>query len=325
MTKNKLVLITMVVLVVITVFLSCIIFVLIKSKNKDTKLANKEKPTLVSYLKNAGKSEDLYKKASKLFKEERFDEALKLYQDITIDFKDTPLVADAWYKIAQIYQKKNLTLAARDAYKTVVINFPSFSNIADAQAKLGDLNVRLLFSFAQIPESTFYTVSPGDTLVKIAKKFNTTAELIKKSNNIKSDGIIHPSMRLKVPKNLKFSVVVNKTQNILILKANEQVFKVYKVATGQKGSTPIGSFKIVNKLIDPVWFKEGARVENNSPANILGSRWMGISEPGYGIHGTTDPSSIGKQSTAGCIRMLNSEVEELYDILPIGADVTILD
>ena len=63
----------------------------------------------------------------------------------------------------------------------------------------------------------------------------------------------------------------------------------------------------------------------DSPDNILGSRWMGFDLPGYGIHGTTEPESIGKSCTQGCVRMLNSEVEELYDIVPVGTEVTILD
>ena len=62
-----------------------------------------------------------------------------------------------------------------------------------------------------------------------------------------------------------------------------------------------------------------------SPENILGSRWMGLSERGYGIHGTVDPKSVGQQVTAGCVRMLNSEVEELYTIVPAGTEVTIVD
>jgi lipoprotein-anchoring transpeptidase ErfK/SrfK len=74
-----------------------------------------------------------------------------------------------------------------------------------------------------------------------------------------------------------------------------------------------------------VWYKDGAAVPPGSPENILGTRWMGLSKEGYGIHGTTEPGSLGKQATAGCVRMLNAEVEELYGILPEGTEVTIID
>ena len=67
------------------------------------------------------------------------------------------------------------------------------------------------------------------------------------------------------------------------------------------------------------------RAESNLPENVLGTRWMGFDKEGYGIHGTVAPDKIGQQVTAGCIRMRNEEVEELYKILPRGAEVTIVD
>ena len=81
----------------------------------------------------------------------------------------------------------------------------------------------------------------------------------------------------------------------------------------------------MNKQVNPTWFKAGAVVPPDSPENILGTRWMGFDLKSYGIHGTTDPDALGKQVTAGCVRMRNSEVEELYDIAPIGTEVTMVD
>jgi lipoprotein-anchoring transpeptidase ErfK/SrfK len=66
-------------------------------------------------------------------------------------------------------------------------------------------------------------------------------------------------------------------------------------------------------------------VPADSPKNILGSRWLGLSEKSYGIHGTTEPQSIGRQVTSGCVRMRNSDVEELYQIVPEGTEVVIID
>ena len=97
------------------------------------------------------------------------------------------------------------------------------------------------------------------------------------------------------------------------------------MSTGKDNNTPIGNFKIVNKLVNPTWFRTGAVIPPDSPENILGSRWMGLSKKGYGIHGSTDETSIGKQVTQGCIRMKNKDVEELYIIVPQNAKVTIVD
>ena len=58
---------------------------------------------------------------------------------------------------------------------------------------------------------------------------------------------------------------------------------------------------------------------------VLGTRWMGFDITGYGIHGTTEPDKIGQQVTAGCVRMRNEEVEELYTLIPVGTEVTIQD
>jgi lipoprotein-anchoring transpeptidase ErfK/SrfK len=144
-----------------------------------------------------------------------------------------------------------------------------------------------------------------------------------KSNNMTSDKIV-PGRKIKVW-TAPFSIVVDKSENILMLKSNEEVIKTYIVSTGANNSTPVGTFKIVNKLTNPTWFKAGAVVPASSADNILGTRWLGFDISGYGIHGTTEPQNLGKQVTAGCVRMRNSEVEELYALVPVGTEVTIID
>jgi len=66
-------------------------------------------------------------------------------------------------------------------------------------------------------------------------------------------------------------------------------------------------------------------VPPESPQNVLGTRWLGFDLQGYGIHGTVEPETIGQQVTAGCVRMVNEQVEELYTIVPIGTKVKIVD
>lgn len=171
--------------------------------------------------------------------------------------------------------------------------------------------------------SMIYEVQSGDNLTKISKRFSVAVGALKRINGLQSD-LIQVGMKLKIP-TYKFSVVVDKSQNILILKGDETVLKTYTVSTGTDNSTPAGIFKVTDKLIDPTWYKEGAVVPPGSPENILGTRWIGIDKPSYGIHGTTEPEKLGQQSTAGCVRMKNEEVEELYDILVPGTEVTIVD
>lgn len=218
---------------------------------------------------------------------------------------------------------KGELLEAKAVYQRLVGEFSNSAEVANWQKKIEEANIRLLFSSAVTPRSILYEIKPGENLTKIAKDFKTTAELIKKSNNL-ADDIILPGRKLKIWA-APFSIVVDKSQNTLLLKTDEEVLKTYVVSTGKNNSTPAGNFKIINKLPNPTWFKAGAVVPVNSPDNILGTRWLGFDLAGYGIHGTTEPQSLGKQVTQGCVRMSNADVEELYTIVPVGTEVVIVD
>ncbi len=220
-------------------------------------------------------------------------------------------------------ETKNEILAARDAYQEIISEHPDFKDIDLVQKKLENLNMKIIFSAIETPKTVMYEIKPGDSLAKIAKSHHTIVEFIKKSNNLTSDNI-RAGQRLRIWTGV-FSVLVDKSQNILILKSDDEIVKVYTVSTGSNNSTPVGTFTITSKLVNPVWYKSGAVIPPQSPENALGTRWMGFNLAGYGIHGTVDPQSIGQQVTAGCVRMLNKEVEELYSLLPEGTQVTITD
>ncbi len=214
-------------------------------------------------------------------------------------------------------------LKAKAAYDQIISNYPDYDKIEEVQGKLGQINMDLIFSQAQMPQTVAYEIVPGDSLGRLAKKFNTTAQLIKRANGLKSD-VIRTGERLRIW-TAPFNVLVNKSQNVLFLKSGEEVLKVYHVSTGRDNITPVGAFKIASKIEKPVWFRNGgAPIPSESPENELGSRWMGFdTDPHYGIHGTLHPESIGQQVTAGCVRLKNEDVEELFDILPIGTPVVI--
>ncbi|MFA5159906.1 MAG: L,D-transpeptidase family protein, partial [Candidatus Omnitrophota bacterium] len=182
---------------------------------------------------------------------------------------------------------------------------------------------KALFSKEIASDSIAYTVKSGDSLYVLARKNHTTVDFIKKINDLKSDNI-YPRMKLKIH-TAPFSIRIDKSKNVLVLYSNDEAVKKYSVATGKKNCTPVGEFKITDKLVHPTWFKTGAILPPGSPENALGARWMGFDKPGYGIHGTIEPKSIGTQASEGCIRMLNEEVEELYSLVPVGTKVIIQD
>jgi LysM repeat protein len=187
---------------------------------------------------------------------------------------------------------------------------------------LGQIDTKILFTAAAAPEKADYTVAPGDSLSKLAQKFGTTIDLIKKSNNLTRD-MIRVGDRLRIYQG-HFAVTVSKTANELRLTDNGKFFKRYRVGTGQYSKTPMGEFKITTRIPNPPWWRtDGKTIPYGDPENILGTHWLGLNVTGYGIHGTWDTNSIGKQATAGCIRLLNDDIAELYTILPVGSTVVI--
>jgi lipoprotein-anchoring transpeptidase ErfK/SrfK len=224
------------------------------------------------------------------------------------------------------YETQGDLVKAKESLQQIVNEHPDYDKIEDVQTKVGQLNIKVLFSKQQTPQTEMYQVQPGDSLGKLSKQYGTTKELIKRSNGLKSD-VIRVGQNLRIWK-APFSVWVNKSQNTLLLKSGDEMFKIYHVATGrdkQNNDTPVGTFKIASKIANPVWYKPGGEpVPPESPDNELGSRWMGFdTDPHYGIHGTIHPEAIGEHATAGCVRMLNPDVEELFDIIPVGTKVTI--
>jgi lipoprotein-anchoring transpeptidase ErfK/SrfK len=193
-----------------------------------------------------------------------------------------------------------------------------------ALALLGELNTQIIFTGAAAPEKVDHTIVVGDTLGKLAKKFGTTIELLMKAHGLSSDKI-RLGDRLRVYQG-KFAIEVSKTANTLTVTDNGKIFKRYRVGTGQYNRTPAGEFKIMTRIEKPPWYRpDGRTIAFGDPENILGTHWLGLDVPRYGIHGTWETNSIGTQSSAGCIRLLNSDVEELYVLLPVGTPVTIRD
>ncbi|MGE4357342.1 MAG: L,D-transpeptidase family protein [Candidatus Omnitrophota bacterium] len=266
----------------------------------------------------------IYRKALEEEKRGELHKAIEYLEKIDESFPKNDKLYTAWLKLAIFYGKTNRLLEAKKLLERIISESDKGEIISKAQEELGKVNIQIIFSPLVTEDDLLYEVKEGDSLVKIAQRFNTTVELLRKANGLKEDTFIRPGMKLKVSKRT-FSVWVDKSQNTLTLKSDGKIIKVYTVSTGLNNVTPVGTFKIVNKIANPVWYKDGKAIPPNSPENILGSYWLGISQSGYGIHGTTQPETIGKHITQGCIRMYNHDVEELYIILPIGTEVVITE
>ncbi len=221
----------------------------------------------------------------------------------------------------KLYAEKNFE-ATRDLCFQILDSSGDSTVRTRAEAILGELHTTLVFSPYPRAEKVDYTIEPGDTLGILAKKFNTTVDLIQKGNNIQGS-LIRLGDRYRIL-NGTFSITVDKDRNDLVLMLNGRFFKRYLVGTGQYARTPTGEFKITDRVAQPTWWRpDGKRVPYGDPENLLGTHWLSLNVRGYGIHGTWEPDSVGKQSSAGCVRMVNSDIEELYTLVPIGTTVTI--
>jgi len=137
-----------------------------------------------------------------------------------------------------------------------------------------------------------------------------------------------PDIIAKAPSSGRW-IAINLTKRTLTLYRGKTVIRKYPIAIGKESyRTPQGKFYVYLKRKNPYWTggRHAEPVAGGSPKNPLGLRWIGLS-PGkgnyYGIHGNSSPYSIGRAVSKGCIRMINSDVLSLYDIVPLKTPVWI--
>jgi lipoprotein-anchoring transpeptidase ErfK/SrfK len=113
-------------------------------------------------------------------------------------------------------------------------------------------------------------------------------------------------------------IVVSIADRKLAVMEAGHVVRIFPTAVGAPVSpSPRGSFEIINRLTEPTYYGFG-KVIPPGKSNPIGTRWMGLSVKGYGIHGTNDPASIGRNVSHGCIRLRNNEMEQLFEMVSVG-------
>jgi hypothetical protein len=132
------------------------------------------------------------------------------------------------------------------------------------------------------------------------------------------------AMQAAAQSTAKRVIVVSLEDRKLALVEDGAVKKVYTVAVGKPSTpSPEGTFTIERRAKNPIYRHDG-KVIQPGPGNPVGTRWMGLSVPGYGIHGTNEPKSIGKAASHGCIRMAKADLEEFYELVAVGDAVQIV-
>ena len=214
------------------------------------------------------------------------------------------------------------TVSAGDTFARIAMRFgTTVESIKNSNPDVDPFNLQVgqrlcisqpIDNAPDCPQKNFYVIRRGDTVGSIAAAFGVSRRELLTAN---------PTI---VPNNLRIGqviciplapspveIIININAKRLTVFKNGRVFREYVVATGKEETpTPTGVFTVINKQVNP--------------GGPYGTRWLGLSRRGYGIHGTNDPSSIGNNASNGCVRMFNEDVEALFDIVPVGTVVRIL-
>jgi lipoprotein-anchoring transpeptidase ErfK/SrfK len=119
-------------------------------------------------------------------------------------------------------------------------------------------------------------------------------------------------------------VLVSIADRKLAVLDGDEVIATFPVAVGAtKSPSPTGVFQIVSRVPNPTYYRPGLVIPSGKN-NPLGTRWVGLSEKGYGIHGTNAPGSVGHAASHGCIRLRNRDMEKLFTMVRVGDAVEIL-
>ncbi|MGD0461424.1 MAG: L,D-transpeptidase family protein [Tepidisphaeraceae bacterium] len=216
--------------------------------------------------------------------------------------------------------------------------------IASVKTLISQINQTVIFGrhrFADDPYGGTYVVQPGDSLTRIALAHDCTWEMIGRINGI-------DPMHLRAGATIKviegpFFAVIDKHKFTMDLylgglpgEKSSMYVTTYRVGLGKDDSTPVGTWMVEphRKLKHPTYYSprgEGV-IPADDPKNPLGGYWIGLSgtegqavgKLSYGIHGTVDPDSIGKQSSMGCIRLHTDDIAMVYDMLVEGKSMVVL-
>ncbi|MCC6427773.1 MAG: L,D-transpeptidase family protein [Phycisphaerales bacterium] len=227
---------------------------------------------------------------------------------------------------------------ARQFYSRALVNgSTAASDQAALREKISKINDDLFFSpkvTAGDPLAETYVIQSGDAIARLPRKRELAIDwrLLKRINRFSDDDLT----RLKVGQKIKlirgpFHAVVNKADYRLDMYSgspddpgNWLYIRSFKVGLGEGNGTPVGGFIIKSRQVNPPWTnpRTGEKFAADDPQNPIGEYWLGwegvgpsAAYTGFGIHGTIDPDSIGKQKSMGCVRLLNEDVATVYEML----------
>jgi len=214
------------------------------------------------------------------------------------------------------------------------------SEASEARTLLRRIADETIFSRRHVPNDPLtseYVIQPGDRLIHIGKRCKVPYEVLMAINGISDAGRIRGGQRIKLL-NGPFHVKIYKSKFRMDVYLGGLYVRSYRVGLGRDEGTPLGTWKVKERLENPTYYPPASAGEKrivapDDPTNPLGEHWIGlegvsgaaVGREGYGVHGTIEPESIGQAVSLGCVRMHNEDVAQLYTLLlPGNSTVTTL-
>lgn len=181
-----------------------------------------------------------------------------------------------------------------------------------------------------------HVAQENEDLVAIASRYRLSVDHLAYANGFPITMIqVKPGTRIWIPSQRvlpanppKNGVVINLPERLLYLFRNGKFVNYYPLSIGDESAeggrfrTPTGNYRIIEKLKSPTWYPPAWAKDRTpvppGPNNPLGERWVGLSLPRTGIHGTNDPINVGNSVTHGCMRMYPHLLEEFYQQVEVG-------
>jgi hypothetical protein len=247
--------------------------------------------------------------------------------------------ADALVASVEALADKPATAARLDARKLYAALYACDASTSEEMNRAFDactrLDQSLLFGNGAPDELVLrHKIAPGESVWALAKGawkqhgVTAPAGFVLHVNGIADARRVRAGQTLRVPLE-PMKILVRKSRFELAVLLGGAPIDRFPVAVGADASTPVGVFKVRDRIKNPDWYFHGKRIPFGDPQNIIGTRWLGLTgaaaADGIGIHGTADDSSIGKAVSMGCVRMHNADVEKLFEWGDAGVEVEIRD
>lgn len=238
---------------------------------------------------------------------------------------------------AMAHLNKGELVTARAVLTDALRSATDPSDLNRIREDLTTINQELFFGTKVYPGDTvaeLYEVQSGDSLAKITYRQGLAVDwrLIQRINRISDPSRIRVGQKLKLVRGPVHAVVTKSDYRLDLFvgppgaESQWTYLCSFPVGLGELDSTPLGEFVVRtdSKLINPVWRnpRTGEFFGADDPKNPIGERWVGIEGvgqyanlEGYGLHGTIDPTSIGRDASMGCVRLNDGDVDLVYEML----------